>query len=105
MGRFILLIYLTLCLRSGWSPYDRPLYKVFDCLHHELLVAKLDVYGLQSMRLIPQYFWKSDSFYVLDGVTVASCADDTTHFSVNKTKDLVIKNWTLFRISFSAVWL
>ena len=30
---------------------------VFDCLHHELLIAKLDANGfdLKSMRLIQQY--------------------------------------------------
>ena len=31
------------------------------------------------------------TFYFLDGVTVASYADDTTPYSVDKTKDLVIK--------------
>ena len=32
-----------------------------------------------------------DKFYFLEGVTVASYADDTTLYSANKTNDLVIK--------------
>ena len=32
-----------------------------------------------------------DLFYLLEGVTVACCADDTTHYTANKTNDLVIK--------------
>ena len=32
-----------------------------------------------------------DLFYFLEGVAVASYADDTTPYSVNKTNDLVIK--------------
>ena len=33
------------------------LSKVFDCLHHELLIAKLDAYGfdIKSVKLIQQY--------------------------------------------------
>ena len=33
------------------------LYKAFDCLHHELLAAKLDAYGfdIKSVKLIQQY--------------------------------------------------
>ena len=33
------------------------LSRTFDCLHRELLLGNLDVYGfhLKSMRLIPQY--------------------------------------------------
>ena len=33
------------------------LSKVFDCLHHELLIAKLDAYGfdIKSVKLIKQY--------------------------------------------------
>ena len=36
------------------------LSKAFDCLHHELLVAKLDAYrfDLKSMKLIQQYLSK-----------------------------------------------
>lgn len=31
--------------------------KVFDCLHYELLIAKLDAYGfdMKSVKLIQQY--------------------------------------------------
>ena len=32
-----------------------------------------------------------DSFYFLEGVSVASYVDDTTPYSANKTNDLVIK--------------
>ena len=34
--------------------------KAFDCLHHELLIAKPDTYGfyLKSMRLVQQYLSK-----------------------------------------------
>ena len=95
------------------------LCKSFDCLHHELLTAKLDAYGfdLQLMRLVQQHLsnrkqrldnayssWKEicysilqssifgplffnmflcDSFYFLDGVTVASYADNTTPYRIN----------------------
>ena len=33
------------------------LFKAFDCLHHELLNAKLDAYGfdIKSVKLIQQY--------------------------------------------------
>ena len=105
------------------------LSKTFDCLHHELLIAKLDAYGfdIKSVKLIQQYLsnrkqrvkvgnayssWKDifygipqgsilgplifniflcDLFYFLEGVAVASYADDTTPYTANKTNDLVIK--------------
>ena len=36
------------------------LSKVFDCLHHELLIAKLDSYGfdIKSVKLIRKYLSK-----------------------------------------------
>ena len=105
------------------------LSKAFDCLHHELLTAKLEAYGfdIKSVKLIQQYLsnrkqrvkagnayssWKDifhgipqgsilgqlifniflcDLFYFLEGVSVASYADDTTPYTANKRNDLVIK--------------
>ena len=42
---------------GAFDAYDRPL-KAFDCLHHELLIAKLDAYSfdIKSVKLIQQYF-------------------------------------------------
>ena len=103
--------------------------RAFDCLHHELLIANLNAYGLdiKSVKLFQQYLsngkqrvkvgnayssWKeilygiaqgsifgplifntflSDLLYSLEGVAVASYANDTTPYSSNKTNDLVIK--------------
>ena len=100
--------------------------KAFNCLHHGLLIAKLDAYDfdIQSVKLIQQYLsnrkrrvkignayssWKEifygipqgsilgllifnfcDLFYFLEGIAVASYADDSTPYSANKN-DLVIK--------------
>ena len=99
------------------------LSKAFDCLHHELLTAKLEAYGfdIKSVKLIQQYLsnrkqrvkvgnayssWKDifygipqgsilgplifniflcDLFYFLEGVTVASYADDTTPCGLTST--------------------
>ena len=46
-------------------------------------------------------FW-SDLFYFLEGVAVASYADDTTPYTAKKTNDLVKNkiNRALFRSSF-----
>ena len=40
-----------------WGALMTDLSKAFDCLHHELLVAKLDVYGfdIKSVKLIQKY--------------------------------------------------
>ena len=37
------------------------LFKAFDCLHHELLIAKLDAYGfnIKPVKLIQQYLSNS----------------------------------------------
>ena len=44
---------------SGWAfgALMTDLSKAFDCLHHELLIAKLDAYGfdIKSVKLIQQY--------------------------------------------------
>ena len=119
------------CVDSGgaFGALMTDLSKAFDCLHHELLIAKLDVYGfdIKSVKLIQQYLsnrkqmvnvgnayssWKDifhgipqgsilgplvfniflcDLFYFLEGVPVASYADDTTPYTANKTNDLVMK--------------
>ena len=114
---------------GAFGAFMTDLSKAFDCLHHELLIAKLDAYGfdIKSMKLIQQYLsnrkqrvkegntyssWKEiyyeiphgsilgplifniflcDLFYFLEGVAVASYADDTTPYTANKTNDLVIK--------------
>ena len=98
------------------------LYKAFDCLHHKLSIAKLDTYGLdlKSMRLIQQYPFNrkhgkkffsvilsgqslvqlfSTSFcvtYFLDGVILGTYAVNSIPYSVNKTKNLVIKEIKYF---------
>ena len=114
---------------GAFSALMSDLSKSFGCLHHDLLIAKLDAYGfdIKSVKLIQQYLsnrkqrvkvgnacssWKDifygipqgsilgplifniflcDLFYFLEGVPVASYADDTTSYTVNKTNDLVIK--------------
>ena len=72
------------------------LSKTFECLHHKLLIVKLDTYGfdIESVKLIQQYLSNRslcDLFYFLEGVAVASYADDTTPYTANKTNDLVTK--------------
>ena len=74
------------------------LSKAFDCLHHELLTAKLEAYGfdIKSVKLIQQYLSNRkqrvcDLFYFLVRVAFASYAGDTTPYSANKTNDLVIR--------------
>ena len=105
------------------------LSKAFDCLHHELLIAKLGSYrfDIKLVKLIQQFLsnrkervkvdnayssWKEilygipqgsilspfifniflfDLFYFLEGVAVASYADDTTSYTTSETNDLVIK--------------
>ena len=105
------------------------LSKAFDCLHHELLIAKLGSYrfDIKLVKLIQQFLsnrkervkvdnayssWKEilygipqgsilspfifniflfDLFYFLEGVAVASYADDTTSYTASETNDLVIK--------------
>ena len=112
----------------AFGAFMTDLFKAFDCLHHELLIAKLNAYGFDIIlvKLIQQYLpnrkqrvkvgnacssWKKtfygipqgptlgpfififlcDLFYFLEGVAVASYADDTTPYTANKTNDLVIK--------------
>ena len=49
----------------------------------------------QSLVLLLAIYIFCDLFYFLEGVAVASYADDFTPYSANKTNDLVIKELEL----------
>ena len=87
------------------------LSKIFDCLSHGLIIAKLNAYGfkLSALNLIHNClsksqsvtqgsilgpillnFFISDLFFVVKDVNIASYADDDTFYQSGKSVDDVV---------------
>ena len=85
--------------------------KAFDCLSHELLVAKLDEYGFDkiSLKLIHNYLsnrkqrvkindkhnsyiFMCNMFYFLEDFDIANYVDDSTPYCAGKSVKLVVNN-------------
>ena len=80
--------------------------KAFDCLSHELLIAKLNAYGFDKHRkqillgvpqgsiLGPLLFnvFICDMFYFLEDFDIANYADDSTPYNAGENIEFVVNN-------------